>query len=136
MSLAEVIAELRSLNEPVPVPPRLPTEAEVAAAESALGVRFHADYRQFLLQGSDVVLGAIEPAVVTPDAGHLDLVAMVEEAREIGVPKNLLPFCEDNGSYYCLKSTGKVVFWSHDGATEETWPSLAHWIKQVWIGEE
>jgi hypothetical protein len=35
MSLAEVLAELRDLNEPVPKPLRLPTEKEVELAEIA-----------------------------------------------------------------------------------------------------
>jgi hypothetical protein len=54
MNLSEVIIELRELNEPVPKPFRLPTEAEVLAAEKRLNVRFHEDYRRFLLEASDV----------------------------------------------------------------------------------
>ncbi len=136
MKLSEVIAELRSLNEPVPTPARLPTEAEVANAEERLGVTFHPDYRYFLLHGSDVTLGTIEPAVVTPDAGYLDLVEVATNAWESGVPDDLLPFCESNGDYYCMTDEGQVVFWSHDGSTEETWPDLAHWIRRVWIEEQ
>jgi hypothetical protein len=29
----------------------------------------------------------------------------------------------------------EVIYWSHDGAPTETWPSLAEWIHVVWIGE-
>ncbi|WP_116919250.1 SMI1/KNR4 family protein [Tamilnaduibacter salinus] len=47
----------------------------------------------------------------------------------------LLPFCEDNSDFYCLTPTGEVVFWSHNGSTAESWPNLATWIFQVWIGE-
>ena len=135
MNLPDVLAELRDLNESVPKPLRLPTEAEVAAAERMLGLKFPEDYRRYLLESSDVVFGALEPAIVTPDAEYLSLTDMAETAwDELDVPRNLLPFCEDNGDYYCLTETGEVEFWSHDGATDDKWKDLATWIKEVWIG--
>lgn len=136
MNLTEVLAELRDLNEPVPKPLRLPTETEVHLAESSLGLKFPEDYRRYLLEASDVVFGAVEPAVVTPDAGHLSLVEMAESAwSDMELPRDLLPFCEDNGDYYCLAADGSVRFWSHNGATDESWTDLATWIKEVWIEE-
>jgi hypothetical protein len=135
MNIQPALDQLRRLNEPVPKPRRLPTEAEVSAAESRLGMSFHPDYRHYLLHGSDIVFATLEPAVVTPNAGYLDLVQMVTEARELGVPAEWLPFCETNSDYHCLKPDGSVVFWSHNGATDETWPDLATWIVEVWIGE-
>jgi hypothetical protein len=137
MKLPDVIAELRELNEPVPKPLRLPTEVEVDEAEHSLGLKFPEDYRGYLLEASDVVFGTLEPAIVTPDAGHLDLVEMSESAwEEMELPRELLPFCEDNGDYYCLSADGTVKFWSHNGTTDESWPDLATWIKEVWIGED
>lgn len=137
MNLEDAIQELRELNEPVPKPMRLPTPAEVGIAEQTLGVSFHPDYREFLLEASDVVYGAKEPCTVTPDGGHTHLIAVATDAwEEMGVPRDLIPICEDNGDYYCMNKSGEVVFWSHDGVTGERWPNLATWIKQVWIGEE
>jgi hypothetical protein len=136
MNLPDVIAKLREINEPVPKPLRLPTKDEVDAAEGRLGIKFPADYRQYLLQASDVVYGSLEPAIVTPDAGHLDLIEMAETAwDEIEVPRELLPFCEDNGDYYCLNEAGEVMYWSHNGTSDEKWKDLATWIKAVWIDE-
>ena len=134
MKLTEVLAELPDLNEPVPKPLRLASETEVDQAEKTLGLKFPADYRRFLLEGSDIVFGALEPAVVTPDAGYLSLVDVAETAwDEMDLPRDLLPFCEDNGDYYCLAADGAVKFWSHHGSTDESWPDLATWIKEVWI---
>ena len=136
MKLPDVIAELRELNEPVPKPLRLPTAAEVNAAEAQLGLKFPADYRQYLLTASDVVYGSLEPAIVIPDAGHLNLADIAETAwDEMEVPRELLPFCEDNGDYYCLNQAAEVEYWSHNGATDEKWKDLATWIKEVWIDE-
>ncbi len=134
MKLSEIIGELRKLNQLVPLPPRLPTKDEVADAESQLGVKFHEDYRQFLLEASDVMYGTLEPARVTPDSGYLDLVETVRTAwNEDSVPRNLLPICYDNADYFCLSEAGEVLYWDHNGTTDEKWPSLAAWIKQVWI---
>jgi hypothetical protein len=136
MNLPDIIAELRELNEPVPKPLRLPTEAEVSRAENQLGVTFPVDYRQYLLAASDVVYGALEPAIVIPDAGHLGLVDIAKTAwDEMEVPRELLPFCEDNGDYYCLNESAAVEYWSHNGTTDEKWKDLATWIKEVWIEE-
>jgi len=134
MNLDHVIHELRELNEPVPKPMRLPTPDEVARAQQQLGVIFHPDYRKYLLEASDIVYGTLEPCTVTPDGGHTDLIAVARDAwGTVGVPQDLIPICEDNGDYYCMDTSGQIVFWSHNGSTDEKWPDLATWIKQVWI---
>ena len=136
MKLHTIIAQLRNFNEPVPKPARLPTEAEVANTEQRLNFQFSKDYRYFLLHASDVAYGSIEPAMITPESGHLNLVDVACTAWENGVPKELLPFCETNGDYYCIKPDGLVVYWSHGRETEDSWTDLSQWIQQVWLGEE
>ena len=132
MDIGQAIAELRRRNEPVPKPCRLPSPGEVDAAERALAVTFPPDYRQFLLEASDVVVGTKEPCVVIPGYGYLDLVTTAREAWEMGVPQSWLPFCEDNADYFCLDGN-TVRFWSLDGETDEHWLDLATWITEVWI---
>jgi len=136
MDLESTITQLRSLNQPVPHPPRLPTENEVDAAEERLGVIFTPDYRYFLLHASDVVYGTIEPATVTTNAGYLDLVDLATEGWNVGVPEALLPFCEADGDYFCLDSEGRVLLWSEEGPTDESWSDLAEWIQAVWLDGE
>lgn len=136
MNLDEVIAELQALNKPVPIPMRLPTSHEVEEAEKRLGVRFHPDYRKYLLQASNVVFGSLEPSMIASGGGHTDLVEIATTAwSDYGLPRDLLPICYDNGDHYCLTPAGEVVFWPHDGTSIEKWPDLATWIKQVWIEE-
>lgn len=136
MSLDEVIQELRELNEPVPKPLCLPTQEEVVEIERKLGIKFHADYRKYLLEASDVVYGTLEPATIVQESGHTELTRIAQTAWEqLGVSHDLIPICEDNGDYYCMNSEGEIVFWSHNGISDERWPDLATWIKQVWINE-
>lgn len=139
--MSEAIAELRRRNArlPFPWPLHLPTSEEVDAAEEHLGVRFHPDYRRFLLEASDVTVPLLVPAPVISEAKPNDLVSMVENARKyIDVPVAWLPFCEDNGDFFCMDSAGvssEVIYWPHDGTSDEKWPDLATWIEEVWIGE-
>lgn len=131
-NLGEVIGELRRIAEPVPAPAGLPAESEVRDVEQRAGVRFHDDLRRYLLEASDVVCGTLEP--VTIGGGHTEIGDVISRARDLGVPDELVPICEDNSDFYCMADTGEVVFWSHDGATGQRWPDLATWIAEVWIG--
>jgi hypothetical protein len=137
MTLAEAIKQLRDRNETVPTPMRLPTEAEVAAAEKEIGVLLHPDLRKNLLEASDVVFGTKEPVTVSDPSFNTHLPSVCESAWEqMDVPRKLVPICEDNGDYYCMNKNGEVVFWSSDGATDEKWKDLATWIEECWIGED
>jgi hypothetical protein len=132
--LDDAVSELRELNEPVPKPPRLPTPDEIAAAEQRLDYPFHPDYRKYLLQASDVLYGTLEPCTLAPGSGHTDLIEIAESAWKTGsVPRELLPICYDNGDHYCMDESGQVMFCPHDFTSDEKWPNLATWIKQVWI---
>ncbi len=136
MKIETVIKKLRRLNEPVPIPMRLPTSDEVDTAEQQLDVKFTPDYRKFLLEASDVVLGALEPATIADPESHTHLIKIAEDAwNQMDLPKNLLPICEDNGDYFCINAKGEVVYWSHNGTTDEKWADLATWLQEVWIDE-
>jgi hypothetical protein len=136
MTLDQAFAALREQDEPVPIPARLPTEEEIADAEEILDTKFHPDFRRYLLEVSNVHVGALEPVTLRPPEAHTDLLQVAESAwEEVDVPRNLIPICEDNGDYYCMNKKGQIVFWSSDGATDEKWPNLAAWIEEVWLGE-
>jgi hypothetical protein len=115
-------------------PFRPPTDAEIAAAEQRLGVPFPTEYKAFLKTGSDVADAPIEPAVILSGSGHLDLFQIAETAWKLmHLPRHLLPFVEDNGDYYCITPAGEVVYWSHNGTTDEKWASIADWRQQVCV---
>lgn len=116
-------------------PFRPPTDAEIDAAEQRLGFTFPGDYRAFLRAGGDVGDAGFEAAVILPGSGHLDIDEIAQEAWELDVPRDLLPIVEDNGDYYCLNRDGGIVYWSHNGSTDEAWPTFAAWFQQVCIEE-
>ena len=133
--LDTAIARLRALNESVPKPMRLPSEEEVRAVEAESGVSFPSDFKRYLLEASDMVVGALEPVTVTDPDFHTYFPTVLADAREYGVPADMIPICEDDADFFCATQAGEVVFWSHNGATDERWPDIASWIENVWIGE-
>ena len=135
MTLDDAITKLRSRAQSAPKPLPLPAPEQVEAVEAELGIRFSSDYVRYLLTASDVVFGFIEPATVANPSFRTHIPKVVASARAYGVPSHLLPICEDNADFYCLTPLGNVEFWSHNGSTNESWPDLATWIEQVWIGE-
>ncbi len=141
MSMYPVFDRLRSLDEPVPKPPQLPTEQQVRETEAALGVTFPPSYREYQLHYSNVTFGTFDLYWLHQEGSYLDLLEGVREAREdMELPEHLLPFLQDDGDYYCfdLSSPGpeyKVVLWSHDGTTDESWRDFPTWVEACWIGE-
>ena len=134
MDLDEAFRKSRLRNEPPPSPPRLPTRAEVEVAERRLGIAFHPDFRRYLLEVSDLSCGVLELVTITLPESHTNLFKVTERAWDrYGVPRDLLPVCEENADFYCMNPAGEMVFWSHNGWSSETWPSLADWIDQVWL---
>ena len=114
---------------------RLPSAQEVDEIEAAAGLSFPHDFRHYLLEASDVCFGVFEPVTVADPKSHTHFMAVLAEARAIGVPAELIPICGDNGDFYCVAPSGEVVFWSHEWVSDERWPSIASWIEEVWIGE-
>ena len=137
MTLDQAFQELRERNEPVPKPLRLPTPAEVAAAESVLGMDFPSDYRRFLLEASDVSCGVLEPGLVLPDLPpYLDLAEIARDGWSMGIPRDSLPFCPDNGNCYFIDPAGTVRYWDHDAQGESgRYATLAEWIEEDWLSD-
>ncbi len=100
-----------------------------------MGLLFPPDYRRFLMEASDVIVGTIEPATITNPQSHTHLPDIANSAWSLGVDRSWLPICEDNGDYFCLTPRGAIAYWSHNGPTGEQWPDLAAWIQDVWLAE-
>jgi hypothetical protein len=132
--MERIIEEIRALNESVPVPLALPDMDDIINAEEQILLSLDSEFRQFLLTVSDVVFGTIEPATVADPNSHTYLPELAAVAWSLGVPRNLIPFCEDRGSYYCTDEAGEVVQWQ-DGEVndEEPWADIWQWAEHVWL---
>ena len=114
----------------------LPDDALLDKYEKEIGFKFPPDYRELLKRENNVIFGTKEIFIVRDvSKKYPELSRGVEHAKAYGVPGDWLPICMDNSNFYCLTPAGDVKFWSHDAPFPpyESWPSLADWIKDVWI---
>lgn len=133
MEPEEIIEMLRDVNQPVPVPLELPDEDVLVEVEEQILLPIPRDMRTYLLEASDVVYGSLEPVTAADPYSHTYLPEVAAVAWSLGVPRYLTPLCEDNGSYYCVEPEGEVVLWKNGDLTDETWPTVWHWIHDVWL---
>ncbi|HTF85602.1 MAG TPA: SMI1/KNR4 family protein [Cellvibrio sp.] len=133
MEAEEIIDMLRDSNQPVPVPLELPDEDVLVEVEEQILLPIPRDMRTYLLEASDVIYGSLEPVTAADPYSHTYLPEVAAVAWSLGVPRYLVPLCEDNGSYYCVEPEGEVVLWRDGDLTDETWPSVWHWIHDVWL---
>ncbi|QFI37947.1 SMI1/KNR4 family protein [Moritella marina ATCC 15381] len=112
--------------------PRIPTDIEIAQAQEKLGFRFSTEYIAFIKSGYDLGDALLEALEIVDPPSYADIFEVLESAREFyDLPTELLPICEDNSDYYCLNSYGEVVFWSHNGVTNEKWANVSEWRGQM-----
>lgn len=135
--MEEVIEQLRELNEPVPVPLELPEEELLVEVEEQILINLPFELREFLLKVSDVVYGRLEPVTVTDPQSHTYLPEVASVAWSLGVSRELVPICEDQGNYYCVEQDGTVLLWDgeEEDLTDDSWDSVWHWVREVWLEE-
>ncbi len=131
--MEDVIDMLQERAEKIPTPLRLPEDDELIGIEEELLIPLPSDLREFLLQVSDVVYGAIEPVTVTDPQAHTHLPEVAATAWDTCVPRHLIPICQDDNHYYCISEDGEISLWTHEGETDQTWPSIWQWAREVWL---
>ena len=115
----------------------LPNDDLLNEYEQKTGIILSEDYRKVLKSISNVFYGTKELLSVTNNSEYYrELSVALNDTRKMGIPKDWIPICEDNGDYYCLNSKGEIKYWSRDGCSDESWENLESWIEQVWIGND
>lgn len=98
--MEEVIEQLRELNEPVPVPLELPDEETLVEIQEEILIHLPFELREFLLKVSDVVYGRLEPVTASDPQSHTYLPEVASVAWDRGLPRDLVPLCQDGRDYY------------------------------------
>lgn len=112
----------------------LPDDDLITQYEKEVGFKFTSDYKDVIKSIGNVFYGTIDLLSLTKERKYYgELAQSLNDAREQGLPENWLPISEDNGSYYCIDPEGIIRYWTTDGYSNDHWPNLASWIKQVWI---
>ncbi|WP_066012959.1 SMI1/KNR4 family protein [Endozoicomonas atrinae] len=131
--MEDVIEELRERALDVSVPLELPDEDQLVEVEEQILISLPYELREFLLQVSDVIYGSIEPVTVTDPQSHTYLPEVAANAWAEGLPRELIPICECDGEYYGISEEGEVVRWADGEVTDDSWPSIWLWARDIWL---
>lgn len=131
--MEEIVSRLRAVSLEVPVPLELPSFDDLIDAQEALLIHIPDDFRDFLLQVSDVVYGHVEPATIADPTAHTYLPELAARAWDEGLNRHLLPICEFRDGFYVIDPEGEVSIWPE--SDEENWANIWHWAQQVWLQE-
>ena len=131
--MEDVLDQLREQSMDLAVPLELPDEDTLVEIEEQILISIPYEFREFLLQASDVVYGSMEPVTVTDPHSHTYLPEVAATAWSMGMPRELIPLCEYQGDYYGVAEDGEVVLWAHGEVTEDSWPSVWFWARDIWL---
>jgi len=131
--MEDIIELLQERNVKIPVPLELPDEDDLVEIEEAILISLPDEYKQFLLEVSDVVCGSIEPATCTDPSSHTFLPDLAARAWDIGMPREYIPICEHANGFYCISQVGQIFLWFSGEDMEDEWDSIWSWAKDVWL---
>lgn len=113
-----------------------PEHDQTVVAEEQMLLPFPAEFREFLLETGDLIVGSLEPAVVADASAHNYLPEMAANAWDAGVPRHLIPFCAHpraRAGYYCVDPDGEIQLWFGAAQEAATWESIWYWARDVWL---
>ena len=67
------------------------------------------ELREYLLKVSDVVYGRLEPVTASDPHSHTYLPEVASVAWDCGLPRDLVPLCQDGRDYYAVDVEGTVA---------------------------
>lgn len=134
--LFEQLKDLGWQDEDIP----LANESEIEKIEYELGISFPNSYKTFAKSYLSIGLRGIQFLPLS-SSEPMYLLSELNNARNyFDLPNHLIPFINDNDDYYCFdlnsnSSDYKIVYWSHNGSTNEKWDNFLDWIEKCLIGE-
>jgi len=130
----EIVEQLQAVNQDRFASIELPDEDDLVEIQEQLLIHLPADFKDYLLNVSNVVYGHLCPVTVTDEYASSHLPEVAASAWDQGMPRHLLPICPDRDGYYTISPEGEVGFWSpYDPESEEHWDSIWDWCEQVWL---
>jgi predicted component of viral defense system (DUF524 family) len=111
-----------------------PNETIIKKYGDFFNINFSEELQIFFKEASTIFYGIYSPLLLSDDPskneGFSNALCYM---KKMNAPKDWIPFCENNGDYFCIDAVDKVHYWSNSGASEEVWDSLSDWIENVWL---
>ncbi len=119
-------------------PLELPTLDDVIEAQEAMLIHIPIEMRDYLLNSSDSIYGALEPVTLADQNSHTYLPDVASNAWERGMPREMLPFCEKGKSIYCVSEDGEVFLWREElgDECEPVCDDVWQWVRDIWLEAE
>lgn len=133
--MEDVIELLRAHNQPVPVPLELPSELDLLDVQEQILIHLPHELREFLLEVSDVVYGYLEPVTACDPHSHTYLPEVAATAWDMGLPRHLVPLCQEGETCFAVEQDGEVLLWSFadDDYLDASWETVWHWVRDYWL---
>ena len=131
--MEDIVELLQERNVEVPVPLQLPDDDILVEIEEQILISLPDEYKHFLLEASDIICGTLEPATVTDPQSHTFLPELAATAWDEGLPRECIPICQIPNGYYCITQEGTVILFADGELSEDEWPSIWDWAKDVWL---
>lgn len=129
----EIVEALKSRAIPQTVPIGLPDEDDLVEIEEEILLPIPQDFKEFLLQASNLLCGSIEPVTASDPHAHTHLPEVTAQAWAEGIPRDLIPICHTGNSYYCVNQEGEVQLWQDGELEDEYWEDVWQWAEEVWL---
>ena len=97
------------------------------------------DLKEVVKRYLALVYGHLEPVTASDPQSHTYLPEVAANAWDAGLPRYLVPLCQDGRDYYAVDPEGEVFLWREEtGEVDEgeTWESVWHWVRDVWLEGE
>jgi hypothetical protein len=118
----------------------LASEEDLKVVENKLQISLPESYKLFAMNYLNIGLRGIQ-FLPLKESNPMYILSELRNAQEYSnLPKHLIPFVNDNDDFYCFNLKSKqpdyqVVYWSHNGVTDEKWENFTTWIDKCLIGE-
>ena len=129
----EVIEKLQELSETVPIPLELPDFEQLVDVEELILIPLPAELKEYLLSGSDVIVGTLEPVTAADPYSHTYLPEVASYAWSIGLPRDVIPICQVGDDFYCMDQNGQIDFWQNGEFCDDIYESFWQWAEEVWL---
>ncbi|AZQ11574.1 MULTISPECIES: SMI1/KNR4 family protein [Shewanella] len=129
----ELIEQLQEMSEQVPVPLELPSFDQLIDVEEEILIPLPSELKEYLLHASDVIVGSLEPVTAADRQSHTFLPEVAAYAWSIGLPRAMIPICQNGDNFYCIDQEGQVHYWAFGDFTEDQWDSFWEWAEDVWM---
>jgi len=111
----------------------LPSHDDLVLVEEELLLPIPNEFRNFLLQVSDVLIGRLEPVTVADPGAHTHLPEVTANAWANDLPRDLMVVCQDGEDYYCITQDGEIQLWQEGEITDQVWMDIWLWAEDVWL---